>query len=109
MILLCLGKKRAVRTNLQIWLTANAGNPGVVGRVYFSISGMWPKGFIGAPHGQAGGLCPFFLPLRQSVGSLPVCQGGIHKDYSAMLHNLYKASPLTALQLSALLDIGHYL
>ena len=48
MILLCLGKKRAVRTNLQIWLTANAGNAGVVRLVDSSISGMWPKGFIGA-------------------------------------------------------------
>ena len=39
MILLCLGKKRAVRTNLWTWLAANAGNAGVVRLVDFSISG----------------------------------------------------------------------
>ena len=37
-------QKRTLRTNLWTWVVANAGIAGVVGRVYFSISGMWPKG-----------------------------------------------------------------
>jgi hypothetical protein len=38
MILLCLGKKRTLRTNLWTWLVANAGNAGVVRLVDFSMN-----------------------------------------------------------------------
>ena len=38
MILLCLGKKRAVRTNLWTWIKSNAGNAGVVRLVDFSMN-----------------------------------------------------------------------
>ena len=59
-----------------------------------------PPVSLATPHGQAGGLCPFFLPYRQSVGRFQSIKGVFIKMLRFATH-LYKASPLTAFQLRA--------
>ena len=54
-----------------------------------------PPVSLATPHGQESPLRFDTQPTGWSVGSAPRHQGGIRKDCSASLLNLYKASPLT--------------
>ena len=54
-----------------------------------------PPVSLATPRGQGSPLRFDTQPTGWSVGSAPRCQGGIRKDCSAALLNLYKASPLT--------------